>query len=113
MLEAFAAAADRVTTMASERGRAVKINLDGDRLQLSVSNPDAGEANDEIGMDYRGPALEIGLNGRYIRDACQAFVHAEAALHIADASSPARLSPKNDTDRAAQDHEIVIMPIRV
>src|SRR6266511_3677708 len=39
----FAAAVDRVSTVSSERGRAVKLALSGSKLTLSVTNPDSGD----------------------------------------------------------------------
>src|SRR5262247_2464263 len=44
----FEQAVDRVSTIASERGRAVKLSLTGGRLVLSVTNPDSGSANEEL-----------------------------------------------------------------
>src|SRR4029078_11385338 len=38
----FEAAVDRVSTVSSERGRAVKLSLSGGKLILSVTNPDSG-----------------------------------------------------------------------
>ncbi len=40
----FEAAVDRVSTVSSERGRAVKLSITGGRLVLSVTNPDSGSA---------------------------------------------------------------------
>src|SRR6185295_13226783 len=40
----FEAAVDRVSTVSSERGRAVKLSLSAGRLVLSVTNPDSGSA---------------------------------------------------------------------
>src|ERR1700688_245024 len=44
----FEAAVDRVSTVSSERGRAVKLAITGGRLVLSVTNPDSGSATEEI-----------------------------------------------------------------
>jgi DNA polymerase-3 subunit beta len=46
----FAQAVDRVATVSSERSRAVKLNLDEDRLILSVNAPDAGTAEEELAV---------------------------------------------------------------
>ena len=43
----FEAAVDRVSTVSSERGRAVKLSITGGRLVLSVTNPDSGSATEE------------------------------------------------------------------
>ena len=43
----FKSAVDRVSTIASERGRAVKLNISSDKLILSVNNPEGGSATEE------------------------------------------------------------------
>jgi DNA polymerase-3 subunit beta len=58
----FVSAVDRVSTIASERGRAVKLNITGDKLVLSVNNPEGGSATEEIGAEYDSAPLEIGFN---------------------------------------------------
>src|SRR5205085_1757817 len=42
----FASAVDRVSTVSSERGRAVKLAISGSKLVLSVTNPDSGSATE-------------------------------------------------------------------
>jgi len=67
-LSEFAGAVDRVSTISSERGRAVKLALSDGRMVLSVNNPDSGSAIEELGVDYPADALEIGFNARYLLD---------------------------------------------
>ena len=56
------------TTIASERGRAVKLAIDKDKLVLSVNNPEGGSATEEIAVEYGSSPLEIGFNARYLLD---------------------------------------------
>ena len=46
----FTSAVDRVRTIASERGRAVKLNVGKDKLILTVNNPEGGSATEEIAV---------------------------------------------------------------
>ncbi|MGO9430547.1 DNA polymerase III subunit beta, partial [Rhodoblastus sp.] len=48
----FADAVDRVSTISSERGRAVKLAVSEGKLVLSVTNPDSGSAIEELEVDY-------------------------------------------------------------
>ena len=48
----FNSAVDRVSTIASERGRAVKLNISRGQAVLSVNNPEGGSATEEIGVEY-------------------------------------------------------------
>ena len=69
----FMSAVDRVSTIASERGRAVKLNISGDKLILSVNNPEGGSATEEIGVEYDSDAardrLQRALSARHRRPA--------------------------------------------
>src|ERR1700734_59090 len=58
----FEAAVDRVSTVSSERGRAVKLSISGGKLLLSVTNPDSGSANEELEVEYASDPIDIGFN---------------------------------------------------
>src|SRR3546814_18458184 len=59
---------DRVSTIASEKTRAVKVGLDKDRITLSVTSPENGTAAEELAAGYDSDAMEIGFNARYLSD---------------------------------------------
>ena len=84
----FISAVDRVSTIASERGRAVKLNINGDKLVLSVNNPEGGSATEEIGADYDATPLEIGFNARYLLDIASQLESDTAHFQLADPGSP-------------------------
>src|SRR5262249_38599444 len=75
----FVQAVDRVSTVSSERGRAVKLSLTAGRLLLSVTNPDSGSATEEIEVDYGAEPIDIGFNSRYLLDIA-AQIESEAAV---------------------------------
>jgi DNA polymerase-3 subunit beta len=104
----FAQAVDRVSTISSEKGRAVKLNLDGDRLILSVNNPDSGSAVEELTATYDGDALDIGFNARYLLDITSQLGSDTARFLLADAGSPTIVKDSED-DSALY----VLMPMRV
>jgi DNA polymerase-3 subunit beta len=104
----FINAVDRVSTIASERGRAVKLNLSGDKLVLSVNNPDGGSATEEISVDYGASPLEIGFNARYLLDIAGQLESETAHFQLADPGSPTMV--KDEGDEGAL---YVLMPMRV
>jgi DNA polymerase-3 subunit beta len=104
----FAAAVDRVSTISSERGRAVKLSLTDGRLTLSVTNPDSGSAMEELEVDYDSGVLEIGFNARYLLDITSQLDSDTALFRLADAGSPTLIQ---DRDGAAALY--VLMPMRV
>src|SRR3546814_12727465 len=59
---------DRVSTIASEKTRAVKLALDRDKVTLSVTSPENGRAEEEVAAVYTSEPFEIGFNARYLMD---------------------------------------------
>ena len=60
--EPFERAVDQVSTLSSERGRAIKLSIADGRMTLSVNNPDSGSASEEIEVDYDSSPIDIGFN---------------------------------------------------
>ena len=86
--DAFAAAVDRVSTISSERGRAVKLALTDCKLTLSVTNPDSGSAIEELDVDYDRPPIDIGFNARYLLDITEQLDSDTVLFKLADPGSP-------------------------
>jgi DNA polymerase-3 subunit beta len=104
----FEQAVDRVSTVSSERGRAVKLSLTSGKLMLSVTNPDSGSAAEEVEVEYGSEPLDIGFNSRYLLDITEQIVGAEARFLMADAGSPTLVR-----DGADESALYVLMPMRV
>jgi DNA polymerase-3 subunit beta len=104
----FEQAVDRVSTVASERGRAVKLALSAGRLVLSVTNPESGSATEELEVAYDADPLDIGFNSRYLLDIAAQIEGDTAVLKLADPGSPTLLA-----DKAANGALYVLMPMRV
>lgn len=107
------AAVDRVTTVNSERGRAVKCAFGQGKLELSTVNPDAGSASEELAISGDADfTLDIGFNARYVADALGALETDTVAIRLSEAGSPTVLVPVAPKAGAA-DRLIVLMPMRV
>src|SRR5215203_2085317 len=104
----FEAAVDRVSTVSSERGRAVKLSLTGGKLILSVTNPDSGSATEEIEVEYDSDPIDIGFNSRYLLDIASQLDGEVAVLRLADPGSPTLIQ-----DKDAKGALYVLMPMRV
>jgi DNA polymerase-3 subunit beta len=104
----FEAAVDRVSTVSSERGRAVKLSLTGGRLVLSVTNPDSGSATEELEVEYAADPIDIGFNSRYLLDIAAQLDGDVALLKLADPGSPTLIQ-----DKDAKGALYVLMPMRV
>jgi DNA polymerase-3 subunit beta len=104
----FASAVDRVSTISSERGRAVKIALSDGQMTLTVNNPDSGSATEELAVSFEGDPLEIGFNARYLLDITGQLTGDDAVFKLADAGSPTII-----LDSSSNDALYVLMPMRV
>jgi DNA polymerase III subunit beta len=106
--EPFQKAVDRVSTISSERGRAIKLSIGDGKMTLSVNNPDSGSASEEIEVDYDSAPIEIGFNARYLLDIAGQLSSDTALLKLSDPGSPTIIQ---DRDGAAA--LFVLMPLRV
>jgi len=104
----FASGVDRVSTIASEKTRAVKMSVDRDKVTLSVTSPESGTATEELPADYGSDTLEIGFNARYLLDILSEIEGDTVEVHLADAAAPTLLR-ENDKSNALY----VLMPMRV
>ena len=104
----FAAAVDRVSTISSERGRAVKLTVGEGRLVLSVTNPDSGSATEELAVEYDDEPLDIGFNSRYLLDIASQLETDTAIFRLADPGSPTLIQ-----DLGSESALYVLMPMRV
>ena len=104
----FMHAVDRVSTIASERGRAVKLNITNDKLVLSVTNPEGGSATEEIDVEYASSPIEIGFNARYLLDIAGQLEGESAVFKLADPGAPTMVR-----DSADESALYVLMPMRV
>jgi DNA polymerase-3 subunit beta len=106
--KSFSAGVDRVSTIASEKTRAVKMSVDRDKVTLSVTSPENGLATEELAADYGSDGIEIGFNARYLLDILGEIDGDTVEVHLADAAAPTLLR-ENDKSNALY----VLMPMRV
>ncbi len=106
--KAFAEAVDRVATVSAERSRSVRLALEKDKVTLTVNNPDAGVATEDLAADYGDDAMEIGFNAKYLLDVAQQIKGEQAQFELADSGAPTLVRDEADPDAL-----YVLMPLRV
>lgn len=99
---------DRVTAIASDKTRAVKLSLDTDRVTLSVTSPENGTASEDLPAEYGAQGFDVGFNSRYLLDILQQVEGDQVEVHLADAAAPT-LIRANEGSSALY----VLMPMRV
>ncbi len=106
----FAEAVGRVAAISSERSRPVKISLERNRLLLSASSAEQGQAQEELDgevVTYDNTPLEIGFQARYLNDITDQIADM-VEFRFADGSAPTVV-----TDAAKPEALYVLMPMRV
>ncbi len=104
----FAQAVDRVATISAEKSRSVKLAIEPGKMVLTVRNMEAGQAVEELEIDYDGEAFEIGFNARYLLDVTDQIQGENAELRFADSASPTLVLDPSDSGV-----QYVLMPLRV
>ena len=104
----FAKVLRRVSIMSKDRASAVKFDLEDEKLTVSSSSPDLGEAKEEVGVDYKGDKVSLGFNARYVLDVLGAISTEKVVLELQDSLSPVLV--KEDGN---EDYQCVIMPMRI
>ena len=108
----FAEAVDRVSTISTERSRAVKLAIEHGSLVVSATSPENGTAVEELEVRYQNTPIEIGFNSRYLLDITDQIVGEYVQFQMADAGSPTIV---RDTAPEANGVSAlyVLMPMRV
>ena len=110
--KSFAEAVDRVSTISTERSRAVKLGIERGSLTVSATSPENGVAVEELEAHYDDAPLEIGFNSRYLLDITDQIGGECVRLKMADAGSPTILCDAAPEANGAS-ALYVLMPMRV
>jgi DNA polymerase-3 subunit beta len=98
----------KMLILSNERYRAVRIALENNVMELVSTNPDLGEAQENITIEYQGERLETGFNPKYFIDALQAMESEVITMGFIDNSRPCILRGEADEGFIG-----LIMPMRV
>ena len=103
-------AVKRVALLSNERSRAVKIQIDKGKVDVTSSSPDLGEAKETLPVDYDGASMQICFNAQYVLDFLAAVSTDVVSLELKDEVSQAVMKP---VGAEGYDYTYVIMPMRV
>jgi len=86
--DTLTAALRRVSVVAEDRTKPVKLALAEGQLKITAYNPDFGEAEEVLPVEYAGAEMAVGFNSRYLVDALGAVEGSTAIIELKDALSP-------------------------
>ena len=84
------------------------MNFKNNLLEVSSSNPELGDAREEMDIEYQGPELSVGFNARYLLDILQVQNQDQINMILKDNLSPGLIKPIEEDGYLA-----VIMPMRL
>jgi len=103
-------AVKRVQILSNDRSRAVKIQIEKGKVEITSSSPDVGEARETLSVDYSGAPMQICFNAQYVLDFLSAVASDIVSLDLKDEVSQAVMKP---VGAEGYDYTYVIMPMRV
>ncbi len=105
------AAIRRVALLADERSRAIRVQLDKDRLEIFSSSGEYGEAHEVLDAQYQSEPLQIGFNYQYLLDFLSVFGDGgKVRLELKDEQSAGQFRP---ADEEPYRYRYVVMPMRI
>lgn len=107
-LETIKKALVRTSILSNEKYRGVRLIFDNNVLRIQAHNPEQEEAEDELAIEFDGPAIEIGFNVTYILDALAVIDTEQVTVALTDANSSCLLYSQDN-----KDCQYVIMPMRL
>lgn len=123
---AFGDAVRRVSLVANERNKAVKLSLSKGKLEISSRNPELGEASEEIPVDFSGGTVEIGFNAKYLLDFVAATGADAVTFELKDEATQGLMLPtpapkaakesegaKKRSKAGDEEYKYVVMPMRI
>lgn len=106
--EELVGALKRVSLLANDRSKGVAFYFCNNSLSVSSSNPELGEAREDIDLDYKGQTLNIGFNAKYFLDVLSAMNDEKITVAFKDELSPCLITSQKDPE-----FKSVIMPMRM
>jgi DNA polymerase-3 subunit beta len=98
----------RMSILSSEDYKGVIFNFNKDNLIITTTNPDLGESKEDMEIDYKGDAIEVAFNPRYIIETLSVIDTEKVVVNIIDKEKPCLIEGENDDTYLS-----VIMPMRI
>ena len=105
----FLESINRIATISSEKSKAIKLNLNKNKLTISANNlEEGGSGIEEIEVNYNGPTLDIGFNASYLKEIINQFNGKEITILFSNSIAPTIIKDSTQSETL-----YVLMPMRV
>jgi DNA polymerase III subunit beta len=104
--ELLAPAIKRVSILTTAESQAIKLHLTKNRLVISKTTPDIGEATEDIEVLYPGPEIQVGFNPVYLLDVLKNIDEEMVAIEFAGPEKPGVL-------RVRDEYVYIVLPMQI
>jgi DNA polymerase III subunit beta len=106
--EALLSSLKRVSLISNQKSKGVTFSLSDGKMEITSTNPELGDAKEEIEVEYTGENLKIGFNAKYILDILNSIDESDVGLELDGQLAPGLIRPALDTG-----YTCVVMPMRI
>jgi DNA polymerase-3 subunit beta len=92
--------------LTNDQSKGIQLSFTGDKLCLTSSTPEAGDAEINMKIDYKYNDANIGFNPQYLLEVLRVVDEPEVIFEFSDGGRPGIL-------RSGKDFLYVIMPVAV
>jgi len=98
----------RTAILSNEKYRGVRMQIEGDTMQVFANNPEQEEAEESMAVSFDGDSLEVGFNVSYLQDVLGVITSEQVKMTLSDANSSVLIEEPESGDAL-----YVIMPMRL
>jgi DNA polymerase-3 subunit beta len=98
----------RMAILSSEKFKGIMLEIEGNGVKISSSNPELGDAMEELDVQYDGSPFSVRFNARYLLDVLMVCESQNVLMKFKNELSPSIVTPDSDDELLA-----VIMPMRL
>lgn len=98
----------RMAILSSEKFKGIMLEIERDSLRISSSNPELGDAMEELDVSYSGTPFSVRFNARYLLDVLMICEGNEVLMKFKNELSPSIVTSAQEDGLLA-----VIMPMRL
>jgi DNA polymerase III subunit beta len=100
----------RVALLSTERSKGIKLKIEKNKVDLFSSNPELGEARDQVETEYSGDHFEIGFNAQYILDFLTTVQSESVRFEMKDPNSAVLMTPEEPDEI---EYKYILMPMKI
>lgn len=104
----FSHSVRRMAILSSEKFKGIMLEITSGGIKISSSNPELGDAMEELDVAYEGESISVRFNARYLLDVLSVAETENVDMKFKDELSPSIIVPEKSDSFLA-----VIMPMRL